>query len=134
MDEPTSGLDVVSREEVLDILRDYLAEYPETSILISSHIASDLEGICDDFYLIDQGKIMMHEEMDQLLSSYGILKIRQDEMDQIDQIHILKTDQTNYGYCCLTNQRQFYLENYPHVIIEKASIDDLIKLMAGDRK
>ncbi|MGF3114663.1 ABC transporter ATP-binding protein [Facklamia sp. P12937] len=134
MDEPTSGLDVVAREEILDILREYLDESPQTSILISSHIATDLEGICDDFYLIDQGKIVMYEEMDQLLSSYGILKLRQEELDQIDQSHIIKIDQTNYGYCCLTNQRQFYLENYPQVIIEKASVDDLIKLMVGGCK
>ncbi|MGX7109353.1 ABC transporter ATP-binding protein [Facklamia miroungae] len=134
MDEPTSGLDVVAREEILDLLREYLDEYPQTSILISSHIATDLEGICDDFYLIDRGKIIMYEEMDQLLSSYGILKFRQEELDQIDQTHIIKIDQTNYGYCCLTNQRQFYLENYPQVIIEKASVDDLIKLMVGGQK
>ena len=60
MDEPTSGLDVEARNEVLDILREYLAQDDEVSLLISSHISSDLEGLCDDIYLIDEGRLLLH--------------------------------------------------------------------------
>ena len=56
LDEPTAGLDVMARDEMLDILREYM-ETPGRSILISSHISTDLEGICDDIYMIDEGKI-----------------------------------------------------------------------------
>ena len=66
MDEPTAGLDVVARETILDLLRSYM-EQEGRGILISSHISSDLEGLCDDLYLIDDGKIALHEEMDVLL-------------------------------------------------------------------
>ena len=63
LDEPTAGLDVVAREEILDMIREYMEE-GERSVLISSHISSDLERLCDDFYLIQDGRIVLHEETD----------------------------------------------------------------------
>ena len=77
LDEPTAGLDVVAREQILDMLREYM-EMPGRSILISSHISSDLEGFCDDLYMIDNGKIILHEETDRLLEEFleFILSIR----------------------------------------------------------
>ena len=63
LDEPTSGLDVMAREGILDALRAYM-EQEERAILISSHISGDLENLCDDLYLIDQGKIRLHEDTD----------------------------------------------------------------------
>ena len=60
MDEPTAGMDVEARNEILDILRAYLAEAEDRSVLITSHIATDLEGLCDDIYLIHNGKILLH--------------------------------------------------------------------------
>ncbi|MBQ8847161.1 MAG: ABC transporter ATP-binding protein, partial [Lachnospiraceae bacterium] len=60
LDEPTAGLDVVMRTELLDMLREYM-EDENNAILISSHIATDLEGLCDDIYMISDGKIVLHE-------------------------------------------------------------------------
>ena len=74
LDEPTAGLDVEARNEILDILRDYLARNERRSMLITSHIATDLEGICDDIYLIHQGRIILHEDTDIILSDYGVIK------------------------------------------------------------
>ena len=54
LDEPTAGLDVMARDEILTMLREFMEEDPDRSILISSHISSDLESLCDDFYMIDQ--------------------------------------------------------------------------------
>ncbi|MBQ1270404.1 MAG: ABC transporter ATP-binding protein [Clostridia bacterium] len=71
LDEPTSGLDVLARDEVLDMLRDYMAEKEGRGILISSHISSDLEGLCDDLYFIDGGKVVLHEDTHRLLGKYG---------------------------------------------------------------
>ena len=68
MDEPTAGLDVAAREDVLDLLREYM-EKKENAILISSHISSDLEGLCDDLYMIHNGKIVLHEETDVFLAN-----------------------------------------------------------------
>ena len=61
LDEPTAGLDVEARNEILDLLRDYAAEDENRTILITSHIASDLEHLCDDIYLIHGGKQLLHE-------------------------------------------------------------------------
>ena len=119
MDEPTSGLDVIARNEVLDLLRDYMEQNEETSILISSHIASDLEGLCDEFYFIEKGKIILQE---QDLESYALLK----GVDEtVDLSYALKKIGSTY----LTNERAFYVENYPNLVIEKAHIDDLMEYM-----
>ena len=131
MDEPTSGLDVQARNEVLDILRNYLAENEDCSILISSHISSDLENLCDDIYLINDGKIILHEQTDDLLDRYGVLKVSQAAMDDLDLSHIIAKRKENFGYSLFTNEKQYYMENYPDIVIENASIDDLILIMAG---
>lgn len=128
LDEPTAGLDVVARDEILNLLREYI-EKNECSILISSHISADLEGFCDDIYMIDDGKMIMHEETDVLLSDYAILKVTEEQYELLDQAYILKHRKENYGYSCLTNQKQFYLENYPEMVIEKGSIDEVIMMM-----
>lgn len=129
LDEPTAGLDVVAREDVLDMLRAYMEENPERAILISSHISSDLESLCDDFYMIHEGRIVLHEETDTLLGSYGILKMDEAQYEKLDKQYILKTRKEKYSIECLTDQRQFYQENFPDITIEKSSIDELIMMV-----
>lgn len=128
MDEPTSGLDVVAREQVLDILREYM-EKEGRSILISSHISGDLEGFCDDLYMIDDGKIILHEDTDRLLEEYGVLKVSEEQYEAIDSAYIMKRRKESFGYSCLTDQKRFYQENYPEIVIEKGSIDELMMIM-----
>ena len=131
MDEPTSGLDVEARNDILDILREYLKENEDCSILISSHISSDLENLCDDIYLIHDGKIILHEDTDRILSSYAILKVDEKTYEEMDRNYILKARKESYGYRCLTDQKQFYIENYPEIVVENGSIDDLILMLTG---
>lgn len=131
LDEPTVGLDVTAREEMLDMLRGYMEEDESRSILISSHISSDLEGLCDDFYMIEDGKIVLHEETDVLLSDYALLKLTPEQYEKIDKNYLISSRESAYGYACLTNQKQFYRENYPEVVMEKGKIDDLILIMTG---
>lgn len=131
LDEPTVGLDVMARDEMLELLRVYMEEDESRSILISSHISSDLEGLCDDFYMIHEGQILLHEETDVLLGSYAILKLTPEQFENLDKQYILKYKKESYGYRCLTNQKQFYIENYRDAVIEKGNIDDLIVLMIG---
>lgn len=133
LDEPTSGLDVVVRNEILDMLREYM-EDEENSILISSHISSDLEGLCDDVYFIENGQIIMHEETDTLMDAYGILKVTPEQYEKLAQEYILCTKKDKYGYTCLTNQKQYFMENHPNIVIEKSEIDEIITLMLSDRK
>ena len=126
------GLDrlvmLMARDDMLEILREYM-ETPGRSILISSHISTDLEGICDDIYMIDEGKILLHEETDKLLDQYGLLKVKADQYEALDKANILAHKKEEYGYSCLTNERQYYQENYPDITIEKGKIDDVIIMM-----
>ena len=131
LDEPTLGLDVAMREELLDLLRTYMEGDEERSILISSHIATDLESLCDDIYLIHDGSIVLHEDTDVLLASYAVLKMDAVQYEALDKKYVLKTKKEAYGYSCLTNQKHFYLENYPQLVIEQSGIDDLILFMIG---
>ena len=129
LDEPTSGLDVLTRDELLTVLREYMEESDKRGILISSHISSDLEGLCDDMYMIHQGKIVMYEETDVLLDEYGILKVSADEYRQLDKSFLLKRKKENFGYSCLTKEKHYYMENYPSFVGEKCSVDEVISIM-----
>ena len=133
MDEPTAGMDVEARNDILDIIRNYLEENDDCSVLITSHIATDLEGLCDDIYLIDRGKILLHEDTDVILSEYAVLKVDEDTFAGLDRETILGYKKESFGYRCLTDQKRFYIENYPGMVIEKCGIDDLIILMTGGK-
>ena len=134
LDEPTTGLDVLAREDLLSMLREYMEENENRTILISSHISTDLEGLCDDLYMIDKGMVVLHEEIDTLLGQYGLLKVSFDQYDNLDKNYLLRKKKENWGYSCLTNQKQFYLENYPSYTMEKGNIDEVITLMIkGER-
>ena len=133
LDEPTAGLDVIARDELLDLLREYMGQ-DERAILISSHISSDLEGLCDDVYMIDDGKIVMHTETDILLSDYGLLKVTDDQYQKLEKEYIIRHKKEEYGYSCLTDQKQFYMENYPGLAIEKGNIDEVMTMMIRGEK
>ena len=129
LDEPTAGLDVVARDELLELLREFMERDEERSILISSNISGDLESLCDDIYMIHDGKIILHEDTDVLLSDYALLKVNDEQYETLDKQSILRTKREAYGYSCLTNQKQFYLDNYPKLAIEKGTIDGVITMM-----
>lgn len=129
LDEPTAGLDVIARDELLEMLREFMEKDEERSILISSHISSDLETLCDDIYMIHEGKIVMHEDTDVLLSDYVLLKVDTEQYACLDKRYILRSKKEIYGYSCLTNQKQYYMDNYPKIAIEKGNIDEVITMM-----
>lgn len=129
MDEPTSGLDVIARDDVLEMLRKYMEEDERRSILISSHISSDLETLCDDFYMVHEGKIILHEDTDRLLSDYAVIKVNEEDYETLDKRYLLKRRKEAFGWSCLTNQRAYYSENCPRLVIEKSGIDELITLL-----
>lgn len=133
LDEPTSGLDVLARNDILDMLRDYLAQDSERSILISSHISSDLEGLCDNVYMIHKGKIILREDTDAILGQYGILKVSEEEYAKLDKQYLKATKKESFGYACLTNEKQFYLDNYPNIVVENGNIDDMIMILLGGK-
>ena len=133
LDEPTAGLDVLAREELLDTIREYM-EPGDRSVLISSHISTDLEQLCDDLYLIDNGTIVLHEETDVLLGSYGLFKATEEQYSELDKSYILCRKKEAYGYRLLTDKISYYRENKPEIVMEKGSVDEVITMMIrGER-
>lgn len=80
LDEATSGLDPVVRDEILDIFMDFTRD-ENHSILISSHIVSDLEKLCDTVAFLHKGKLLLHEEKDRLAERYGVIHCSEDEIE-----------------------------------------------------
>ena len=134
LDEPTAGLDVIARDELLEMLRNFMETDEERSILISSHISSDLETLCDDIYMIDNGQVVLHEDTDVLLGSYALLKVSEEQFNKLDQQFIVCSKKESYGYSCLTNQKQYYIENYPKIAIEKGTVDEVTTMMVRGQK
>ena len=85
LDEATSGLDPVVRDEILDIFNDFTRDEGH-SVLISSHIVSDLEKICDYIAFLHRGKLMLCREKDELLNEYAFVQGSQEEIDRLDTI------------------------------------------------
>lgn len=86
LDEATSGLDPVVRDEVVSILSEFTRDESH-SILISSHIVSDLEKLCDYVAFLHKGKLLLCEEKDMLLSEYGILHCRPEDLPETGVLH-----------------------------------------------
>ena len=82
--------------------------------------------------MIDDGKIILHEETDVLLSNYGVIKVTEEQYEKLEKQYILKKKREPFGYRCLTNEKQFYLENYPELAVEKGTIDEMILIMIGE--
>lgn len=83
LDEPTSGLDPLVRDEIIDILIEFTRD-EEHSILISSHIVSDLEKLCDYIAFIHKGKLMLCEEKDILLERYRFISATEEQINELD--------------------------------------------------
>ena len=96
LDEPTSGLDPVVRDEVVDMFHDFTRD-ENHSILISSHIVSDLERLCDYVAFLHKGKLLLCEEKDVLLSEYGIIHCTVEQLSELDKNVIKYRKETPYG-------------------------------------
>ncbi len=133
LDEPTAGLDVIARDSILELLREYM-ETEGRGILISSHISSDLENLCDDIYMIDRGKIVMHENTDVLMDEYGLIKADEKQFAALDKQYLLRVKKEPFGYSCLTGEKEYYMENYPGLTVERGSLDEVITMMVKGEK
>ncbi len=133
LDEPTAGLDAVVRNDLLDEMRKYMQQ-DGRAILISSHISSDLEGLCDDLYFIQNGKVLFHEDTDVILSDYAVLKVNEEQRRLIDKNYIIYEMKESFGYKLLTKEKQFYLDNYPGIVAEKGNIDEIMLIITKGEK
>lgn len=105
LDEATSGLDPVAREEVLDILTEFTRDESH-SVLISSHIVGDLEKICDYITFFHRGRLLLWEEKDVLLESYGIWQCTRQQLDTLGKTAVVAQNETPYGINALVRRDQ----------------------------
>lgn len=125
MDEPTSGLDPIVRNEMIQIFREYVIE-EDHSILLSSHITSDLEKIADEIVFINRGKIVLSGNKDEMLEKHGLLKCKKSEIKEISESLIVKTEEETFGMSVLVNDRKACEKLYPEMVIEQASLEEIM--------
>lgn len=133
LDEATAGLDPIARDEVLDILRTYMAD-ESCGILMSSHITSDLEKIADYVVCIDGGREVFAVEKDAITDLAGVMLARATEFEALVQSGLfepgtLRYERTPYHTRVLVPDRALAAEHFPGAIIERADIDAYMHLM-----
>ena len=121
LDEATSGLDPIVREEILDLLLDFMQDENHT-ILISSHILSDLEKVADYIAFINDGKILFMETKDELKENYGICTLSNEEVTSIDEEAIIGRRVHSFGQELLVKKN--LIPN--SIIFQKPSIEDIM--------
>lgn len=129
LDEPTSGLDPVARDEILDILYDFMQD-EEHSVLISSHIVSDLEKLCDYILFIHGGKVIFEEEKDSMREKYGVLKCTAEQFAELDPSSVVAYHRGEFGMSALVLREKYRGEQ----ALETANIEDVMLYYArGER-
>ncbi len=130
LDEPTGGLDPMVRDEILDILEDFTRR-EDRSVLISSHIVSDLEKLCDYIAFLHKGELLLFEEKDRLLEEYAMAHVTPSELEAVPKAAVKGVRRGKYSVEALVERR---LVN-PGIPMEKPTLEDIIVFFArGDKE
>lgn len=133
LDEATSGLDPIVRDDILDILLDFVQD-ENKSILISSHITSDLEKVADYIVFIHKGKVIFEETKDNLIYDYGIMKCKQKDFSSIDKEDIIRFRKMDYGYEILVKNKNELERKYPNMVMDNIKIEDIMLMYVKGEK
>lgn len=134
LDEATSGLDPIVRDDILDLLLEFVQE-ENHSILISSHITSDLEKIADYIVFLHEGKMIFSKTKDELRYYYGIMKCGTAQFKKIDKSDIVAYRKQDFEWQVLVANRKEAQKKYPNSIIDPATLDDIMLLfIKGESK
>ena len=133
LDEATSGLDPVIRDDILDMLLDFVQE-EDHSILVSSHITSDLEKIADYIVFIHEGKVVFSKPKDELMEQYGVLKCGAAQFDALDKADIIVYRKMDYEWQVLVADREKTQKKYPKAMVVPATIDEIMLLYVKGEK
>lgn len=126
LDEPTSGLDPIIRSEVLDMFQNFV-DNKKNSILLSTHITSDLEHIADDIIFISNGSIVFDRPLKEVIENYIILEVTKKEFDSINKKHIIRYKENRLDYQILIDKNN-NLEKYKKYIKRATNLDDIMFL------
>lgn len=132
LDEATAGLDPVVREEMLDLLLEFMQE-EDHSILMTSHICSDLEKIADYIVFIRNGQIVFREEKDTLLEQYGLASVSREQLSFVDDSLILRRRMLPMSTDLLVRDRRAFAIRYPDYVLKQPTLDEIVLMFTkGD--
>ena len=129
LDEATSGLDPMVREELLEVFADFAAQDGH-AVLISSHIVSDLEKICDYVAFLEKGRLVLCEEKDVLLDRYGILKCGREDLKRVDPAALHGVRLGQYGAEALVERDRAPRD----MVVDRATLEDIILHLAKEEE
>lgn len=133
LDEATSGLDPVMRDDILDVFLEFVQD-EEHSIMISSHITTDLEKVADNITFIHHGKVLFCKAKDELRYQYGIIHCGAAVFDEIDKSEILAYRKEDYQWNVLVADKEKARRRYKNAVVDDAAIDDIMLLyVKGER-
>lgn len=133
LDEATSGLDPVVREDILDVFWEFVQD-ERHSILMSSHITSDLEKIADCITFLHQGKLLFCKPKDELRYQYGVLRCGEAQFKRLDSSEILVYRKEPCQIDVLVADKEAARRRHPDMVVDDATIDDILLLyVKGER-
>lgn len=125
MDEATTGLDPVVRNEILDIFLEYLQD-ENNSILLSSHITTDLEKIADTVTFIDKGKILLSGNNDETVETHGVIKCTKAQFKDIDPKDYISSRLTDFGAEVMVSDKQSIQKKYSGLTIDNTTLEEIM--------
>lgn len=130
MDEPTGGLDPVARGEILDDLQEFIEDGNHT-VLLSTHITTDLDRVADRIIILSEGKIRIDEDKDILLHEYCLLKGSPEQLSMLDDEDILGLRKGTYSFEVLCKGKEEMMKKYPALTCDRVDIEQILVLMEG---
>ena len=133
LDEATSGLDPIVRDEMLDVFLDFIQE-ENHSVLLSSHITSDLEKIADYIIFIHNGKLIATVSKNELIYNYAIMRCKESQFLALDTSDILAYRKRDFQIDVLVSDMKNAQRKYKNVVIDHVSVDEIfLMLVKGER-
>ena len=126
LDEATAGLDPVVRSEMLDLFLEFIQD-ERHSILMSSHITSDLEQVADSIAYLHHGQLLFHENKDTLMQEYGLLRCNRSDLEKLPADCVIYTRENAFGCESLVKDRTAVQRLLPGAVCDPADIDDIMR-------
>ena len=130
LDEATAGLDPIVRDEVLEIFNEFTRE-EDHSILISSHILSDLEKLCDYIAFLHQGRLLFCDEKDRLLEEYGIFVGTADQVNSLQDGAVVARENSSFGGVRCLVKRALVPAGWA---LERPTVEDIVLFLVKGAK
>jgi ABC-2 type transport system ATP-binding protein len=133
LDEATSGLDPMVRDEILDIFLEFIQDEDHT-ILLSSHIISDIEKIADYVTFIHHGKIVFSESKDDLIYQHGVVRCRKEDVANIDRSYVVGIRENSFGAEVLIRNKEEFMKHFRGYMVEKTSIEEIMLFISRGKE